>query len=67
VTNPIVATDFKRCREGEPGRRQMLEVAQADFKLGFVHVKAPQGCRKSLAEFSSLSPILLPEASATIL
>ena len=45
----------------------MLEVAQVDFKLGFVHVKAPQGCRKSLAEFSSLSPILLPEASATIL
>ena len=28
----------------------MLEVAQADLELRFVHVKAPQACRKSLAE-----------------
>ena len=28
----------------------MLEVAQADLDLRFVHVKAPQACRKSLAE-----------------
>ena len=28
----------------------MLEVAQADLELRFVHVKAPQVCRKSLAE-----------------
>jgi hypothetical protein len=29
------------------GRRQMLEVAEADLEHGFVH---PQACRKSLAE-----------------
>jgi hypothetical protein len=29
----------------------MLEVAEADLDLGFVHVNAPQACRKSLAEF----------------
>jgi hypothetical protein len=28
----------------------MLEVAEADLELGFVHAKAPQACRKSLAE-----------------
>jgi hypothetical protein len=28
----------------------MLEVAEADLELGFVHVKAPQACPKSLAE-----------------
>ena len=28
----------------------MLEVAQADLELRFVHVKAPQACRKSLVE-----------------
>jgi hypothetical protein len=50
VTTPIAPTDLERCREGERGRRQMLEVAQADLELRFVHVKAPQACRKSLAE-----------------
>ncbi len=34
----------------------MLEVAEADLKLGFVDVKAPQACRKSLAELASLYP-----------
>jgi hypothetical protein len=48
--NPIVPTDLKRCRDGERGRRQVLEVAEADLELGFVHLKAPQACRKSLAE-----------------
>jgi hypothetical protein len=33
VTNPIVPTDFERCREGEHGRRQMLEVAEVDLEL----------------------------------
>jgi hypothetical protein len=28
----------------------MLEVAEADLELGFVRVKAPPACRKSLAE-----------------
>jgi hypothetical protein len=28
----------------------MLKVAEAVLKLGFVHAKAPQACRKSLAE-----------------
>jgi hypothetical protein len=50
VTTPIAPTDLELCREGERGRRQMLEVAQADLELRFVHVKAPQVCRKSLAE-----------------
>jgi hypothetical protein len=50
VTTPIAPTDLERCREGERGRHQMLEVAQADLELRFVHVKAPQACRKSLAE-----------------
>jgi hypothetical protein len=34
----------------------MLEVAEADLKLGFVHVKAPQECRKSLAELVDANP-----------
>ena len=47
VDNPIVPTDLEPCRKGEQRRRQMLEVAEADLELGFVH---PQACRKSLAE-----------------
>jgi hypothetical protein len=43
----IVPTDLEPCREGEQGRPQMLEVAEADLDRGFVH---PQACRKSLAE-----------------
>ena len=50
VTTPIAPTDLERCREGERGRRHMLEVAQADLEPRFVHAKAPQACRKSLAE-----------------
>ena len=45
--------EAKPSREGEQGRRQMLEVADADLELkaDFVHVKgAPRGCRKTLAE-----------------
>ena len=34
--------EAKPSREGEQGRRQMLEVADADLELGFVH---PQTCR----------------------
>jgi hypothetical protein len=30
VANPIVPTDLERCREAEPGRLQMLKVAEAD-------------------------------------
>jgi hypothetical protein len=67
VTNPIVPTDLERCREAEPGRRQTLKVAEADLKLGFVHVKAPQACPQIARRARWSFPNLLPEASATIL
>jgi hypothetical protein len=47
--NPIVPTGLEPCREAEQGRRQLLEVAEADLELDLVDVKAPQACRKSLA------------------
>jgi uncharacterized membrane protein YtjA (UPF0391 family) len=60
-TNRIVPTDLERCREGEQGRRQMLEVAEADLDLeaGFVHVKGAPGmpqitrraCRRERSAF----------------
>jgi hypothetical protein len=50
--NPIVPTDLERCREVEPRRRQMLEIAEAglDLEVGFVHVKGTQARHKSLGE-----------------
>jgi hypothetical protein len=50
VTNPIVPTDLERYREAERGRRQMSKLAEADLKLGFVHVKPPQACPHTVVQ-----------------
>jgi hypothetical protein len=52
VTNPIVPTDFQRCREGEKGTARYSKSRKpiSSSTPAFVHVKAAPGMRKSLAE-----------------
>jgi hypothetical protein len=56
VTNPIVLTDFERCREGEHGRRQMLEVAEADRDLNAGFCPCERRARHAGNRSPSLSP-----------
>jgi hypothetical protein len=52
VTNPIVPTDFQRCREGEKGAADIRSRGSRSrgSTPAFVHVKGAPGIRKSLAE-----------------
>jgi hypothetical protein len=52
VTNPIVPTDFQRCREGEKGaaRYSKSQKPISSSTPAFVHVKGAPGMGKSLAE-----------------
>jgi hypothetical protein len=48
--NPIVPTDLKRCREGERDAARCSQSLKPISSSSLVRVKAPQACRKSLAE-----------------
>ena len=48
--NPIVPTDLKRCREGERDAARCSKSPKPISSSSLVRVKAPQACRKSLAE-----------------
>ena len=52
VTNPIVPTNFQRCREGEKGAARYSKSRKpiSSSTPAFVHVKGAPGMQKSLAE-----------------